>query len=65
MKATISDIKEADGIVTESMRAKRGSGTYSDRMEDIMLNYDNVRLEGVDLVIRLSSGVNKSVWDYV
>ena len=39
LTATIKDIKEADKIVTESMKAKRGKGTYSERMEDIMLTY--------------------------
>ena len=65
MNATIKDIKEADRIVTESMKAKRGKGTYSDRMEDIMLTYSNVTMNGIDCVIRLQNGTYQSIWKYV
>lgn len=65
MIATIKDIKEADKIVTESIKAKRGNGTYSERMEDIMLTYENVAMNGSDCVIRLQNGVYNSIWNYV
>jgi hypothetical protein len=65
MKATIKDIKEADRIVTESMKAKRGKGTYSQRMEDIMLTYENVVMNGNDCVIRLQNGTYQSIWNYI
>jgi hypothetical protein len=65
MNATIKDIKEADRIVTESMKAKRGKGTYSERMEDIMLTYENVTMNGSDCVIRLQNGTYQSIWNYV
>jgi len=64
MKATIKDIKEADRIVTESIRAKRGKRTYSERMEDIMLAYENVTMNGIDCVIRLQNGTYQSIWNY-
>ena len=65
MNATIKDIKEADRIVTESMKAKRGKKTYSERMEDIMLTYENITMNGSDCVIRLQNGTYQSVWNYV
>ena len=65
MKATIKDIKEADRIVAESMKAKRGKGTYSERMEDIMLTYENVTMNGIDCVIRLQNGTYQSIWKYI
>ena len=65
MNATIKDIKEADKIVVQSIKEGRGKGAYSERMEDIMLNYDNVAMNGNDCVIRLSNGTHKSIWDYV
>ena len=65
MIATIKDIKEADKIVTESIKAKRGNGTYSERMEDIMLTYENVAMNGSYCVIRLRNGVYNSIWNYV
>ena len=57
--------KEADRIVTESMKAKRGKGTYSERMEDIMLTYDNVTMNGIDCIIRLQNGTYQSIWKYI
>ena len=65
MKATIKDIKEADRIVTESMKAKRGKGSYSERMEDMMLTYENVTMIGSDCIIRLQNGTYQSIWTYV
>lgn len=65
MNATIKDIKEADRIVTESIKAKRGKGTYSERMEDIMLTYENVTMNGGDCVIRLQNGTYQSIWNYI
>lgn len=65
MDATIKDIKEADRIVSESIKIKRGKGTYSERMEDIMLTYENVTMNGVDCVIRLQNGTYQSIWNYV
>lgn len=65
MNATIKDIKEADRTVTESMKAKRGKGTYSERMEDIMLTYKNVTMNGSDCVIRLQNGTYQSIWKYI
>ena len=65
MKATIKDIKEANRIVTESMKAKRGKGTYSERMEDIILTYENVTMNGGDYIIRLQNGTYQSIWNYV
>lgn len=65
MIATIQDIKDADRIVTESIKTKRGKGTYSERMEDIMLTYENVIMDGSDCVIRLHNGTYQSIWDYV
>lgn len=65
MIATIQDIKDADSIVTESIKAKRGKGTYSERMEDIMLTYENVTMNGLDCVIRLHNGTYQSIWSYV
>lgn len=64
MNATIKDIKEADRIVTESIKIKRGKGTYSERMEGIMLTYENVTMNGVDCVIRLQNGTYQSIWKY-
>jgi hypothetical protein len=65
MNATIKDIKEADRIVTESLKSKRGKGTYSERMENIMLTYKNVTMNGSDCVIRLQNGTYQSIWKYV
>jgi hypothetical protein len=65
MKATIKDIKEAARIVEESMKAKRGKGTFSERMEDIMITYENVTMNGLDCVIRLQNGVYQSIWKYI
>ena len=65
MNATIRDIKEADKIVTESIKAKRGNGTYSERMEDIMLTYENVAMNGNDCIIRLQNGTYQSIWKYI
>ena len=65
MIATIKDIKATDTIVTESIKANRGSGTYSDRMEDILLTYENISMKGADCVIRLQNGTYQSVWNYV
>jgi len=65
MNATIKDIKEADRIVTESIKARRGKGTYSERMEDIMLTYENVAMNGIDCVIRLQNGTYQSIWKYI
>jgi hypothetical protein len=63
--ATIKDIKEADRIVTESIKAKRGKGTYSERMENIMITYENVTMNGIDCIIRLQNGTYQSIWKYV
>jgi len=65
MDATISDIKAADKIVTDSIKNRRGSGKYSDRLEAIMLTYDNVYKNGNDCVIRLKNGTYKSIYDYI
>ncbi len=65
MKATIKDIKEADKIVTESILLKKGKGSYSERMENILLHYDNVNMHGNDCVIRLQNGTYQSIWKYV
>lgn len=65
MIATVKDIKAVDAIVTESMKAKRGRGTYSERMEDILLTYENISMKGADCVIRLHNGSYQSVWNYV
>ena len=65
MKEKIKNLKEADRIVTESMKAKRGKGTYSERMEDIMLTYENVTMNGGDCVIRLQNGTYQSIWNYI
>ena len=64
MIATIKDIKAIDTIVTESIKAKRGSGTYSDRMEAILLTYENISMKDADCVIRLQNGTYQSVWNY-
>ena len=65
MKATIKDIKEADKIVAVSIKVKRGKGTYSERMEEILLTYENVMMNGIDCVIRLQNGTYKIIWNYV
>lgn len=65
MKATIQDIKQADKIVTESMKAKRGNGTYSERMESMLLAYENIQMNGTDCVIRIQNGTWQSIWNYV
>ena len=65
MKATIKDIKEADVIVMNSIKAKRGHGTYSERMESIMCEYENVQKSGLDCIIRLTNGTWQSIFNYV
>ena len=65
MKATIKDIKATDKIVRESMKKKKGTGTYSERMEYIMLTYENVMMSGNDCIIRLRNGTYQSIWKYV
>lgn len=62
--ATIKDLKEWEEIITD--RVKKSGGSYCDRIEKALLeNYDNVKKADGCLVIRLSNGTYKSVWDYV
>lgn len=65
MIATIKDIKEADKLVCESIRKRIGKGTYSDRMEMILLNYENIKMNGLDCIIRLNNGFYESIYDYI
>jgi len=62
--ATIKDLKEWDVIITD--RVKKSGGSYCDRMDKALTEaYDNVILQGTELIIRLSNGTWKSVWDYI
>lgn len=65
MLATIKDIKETDKIVTESMKKNKGNGSYSERMESILLTYENINMKENDCVIRLKNGTYQSIWNYV
>jgi hypothetical protein len=66
MKATKKDLQEISDIVSESMKAKRGSGSYSDRVEEIALTYDNVEMNDIqEVVIRLKNGTYYNIWDII
>ena len=62
--ATIKDLKEWEKIITD--RVEKSGGSYCDRLEKALIEtHDNVINVDGCLVIRLSNGTYKSVWDYV
>lgn len=63
--ATVKDIKETAKIVEESIKAGRGAGKFSERVENILLTYSNVYRNGLDCIIRLRNGNYESIYTYI